>query len=221
MKLTYLGHSCFALEAGGVTLLTDPFLTGNPLAAKSADAVRADYILVTHAHGDHLGDAVAIARRCGATVVTTVELAEQIFGPQGVTAAAGNLGGTLAFPFGTVKFLPAAHSCGLPGGIACGFLITLGGKKVYFAGDTALLSEMAFLREEHVDAALLPIGGTFTMDPDDALRAVELIAPRLAVPMHFNTMPPIRQDGAAFCRRVEAQGVAHGALLAPGESREI
>jgi len=221
MKLTYLGHSCFTMEQDGVTLLTDPYLTGNPTAAARAEDVRADFILVSHAHSDHLGDAVSIARRCGAPVITTVEVAEQFFAPEGVETLAGNLGGRLVFPFGSVKFLPALHSCGAPGGVACGFLILLGGKKICFAGDTALSAEMSLWRDDHADAALLPIGDVYTMGPDDALRAAQIIAPKLVVPMHYNTFPALRQDAEAFCRRVEAFCDARAVPLRPGESLEL
>lgn len=221
MKIKFLGHSCFLLELGSVTLLTDPFLTGNGTASQSAADTRADFILVSHAHGDHVGDAVAIARANHATVVTTVELAEQIFGPQEISCMAGNIGGTVSLPCGSVQFFQALHSCGLPGGIACGFVLEAEGKTVYFAGDTGLMSDMALLQDRRIDLALLPIGDVFTMGPRDALTAISMIRPGAVIPMHYNTMPPIRQDADAFARQVSAQGIARPILLRPGESTEL
>lgn len=216
MKLTFLGHACFQIETGTHTLLIDPFLTGNPLAAAAADTVSADVILVTHGHSDHLGDAVDIARRTGAAVCCTVELAEQVFAPAGISTHAGNLGGRMALPFGSVKLIPAAHSSGIPGGIACGFLLEAEGKRLYHAGDTALIGDMALLRGEDLDAALLPIGDYYTMGPADALRAVQLLCPKLTVPMHYNTFPAIAQDGDAFAAAA-AQAGFRAKALRPGQ----
>jgi L-ascorbate metabolism protein UlaG (beta-lactamase superfamily) len=221
MKVTFLGHSCFQLMHGGVTLLTDPFLTGNPTASQAAQDTQADYILVSHAHGDHVGDAVAIAKQNNATVITTVELMEQIFAPAGVNCAAGNIGGTLKFPFGRVSFFQALHSCGLPGGIACGFVLEFDGRTIYFAGDTGLMTDMTLLRPRDIDLALLPIGDVFTMGPDQALEAISMICPEVVIPMHYNTMPPICQDADDFARRVSAQGIARPRILRPGESLEF
>ena len=220
MKITWLGHACFLLEAEGHRALVDPFLTGNPLAAIPAEQAEADMIFVTHGHGDHLGDAVAISRRTGAPVCCTVDLAEAVFGPAGIDAVTGNLGGWLPLPFGRVKFTPAIHGSGVPGCLACGFLFEMGGKRVYHAGDTALTKDLALLAEEHVDAALLPIGDVYTMGPEDALRAVELIRPGLTVPMHYNTFPLIAQDAGAFAAAVEAKGF-RTCVLQPGETLEL
>ena len=217
MKLQFLGHSCFLLNDGVSRVLTDPFLTGNALAAAAAGEVEADFIFVTHGHGDHVGDAVAIAKRTGATVCCTVDLAEGVFGPAGVKVRTGNLGGSIPMPFGSAKFFQAIHGSGVPGGLACGFLFEMGGRKLYHAGDTALMSDMALLAEEDLDAALLPIGDVFTMGPVDALRAVKMIRPRLTVPMHYNTFPPIVQDPDAFAAAVQAAGF-QARVLRPGET---
>lgn len=217
MELTFLGHACFLLDDGSCKVLTDPFLTGNGLAAASADQVEADFIFVTHGHGDHTGDAEAIAKRTDATVCCTVDLAEGVFGPAGVKTQVGNLGGRIPMPFGSAKFFQAIHGSGVPGCLTCGFIFEMGGKKIYHAGDTALMSDMALLADEEIDVALLPIGDVFTMGPEDALRAVKMIRPKLAVPMHYNTFPPIAQDPEAFAASVRAAGF-QAQVLRPGES---
>ena len=217
MELTFLGHACFLLDDGSCKVLTDPFLTGNGLAAASADQVEADFIFVTHGHGDHTGDAEAIAKRTDATVCCTVDLAEGVFGPAGVKTQVGNLGGRIPMPFGSAKFFQAIHGSGVPGCLTCGFIFEMGGKKIYHAGDTALMSDMALLADEEIDVALLPIGDVFTMGPEDALRAVKMIRPKLVVPMHYNTFPPIAQDPEAFAASVRAAGF-QAQVLRPGES---
>ncbi len=213
MKLQFLGHACFLLDDGSHKVLIDPFLTGNPLAAATADAVEADTILLSHGHDDHVGDARAIAGRTGAAICCTVDLAAGL----GLDAVTGNLGGWLPMPFGQVKFVPAIHGSGVAGCLSCGFLIEIGGKRIYHAGDTALTMDMALLKEEAVDAALLPIGDVYTMGPADALRAAELIRPALVIPMHYNTFPLIAQDGAAFVAEAERRGIP-GRQLAPGDT---
>lgn len=220
MKIQFLGHACFLLDDGAHKALVDPYLTGNPLAAVSANEVEADMIFVTHGHGDHVGDAVSIARRTGAQVCCPIELGEAVFVPAGISVVSGNLGGWTKTPFGRVKLTAAIHGSGVAGGLACGFLFEMGGKKIYHAGDTALTSDMALLAAEGIDVALLPIGDFYTMGPEDALRAVEMIRPGLTIPMHFNTMPPIVQDGDAFAAAVQAAGYP-AKVLQPGETLEL
>lgn len=220
MKIQFLGHACFLLDDGAHKALVDPYLTGNPLAAVSANEVEADMIFVTHGHGDHVGDAVSIARRTGAQVCCPIELGETVFVPAGISVVSGNLGGWTKTPFGRVKLTAAIHGSGVAGGLACGFLFEMGGKKIYHAGDTALTSDMALLAAEGIDVALLPIGDFYTMGPEDALRAVEMIRPGLTIPMHFNTMPPIVQDGDAFASAVQADGFP-AKVLQPGETLEL
>ena len=219
MELQFLGHACFLLDDGARKVLTDPFLSGagHP---DWAEQVRPDYIFLTHGHGDHVGDAAAIARRTGAAVCCTADLADAVFAPAGLPVQGGNLGGRFSAPFGSVKLVPALHGSGVPGCLSCGFLLEMGGKKIYHAGDTALISDMALLAEENIDVALLPIGDFYTMGPEDALRAVEMIRPGLTIPMHFNTMPPIVQDGDAFASAVQADGFP-AKVLQPGETLEL
>lgn len=220
MKIKFLGHACFLLDDGAHKVLTDPFLTGNGLAAAKAEEVETDFIFVTHGHSDHTGDAAAIAKRTGAPVCCTVDLADAVFGPAGLSVMVGNIGGSIPTAFGSAKMISAIHGSGVPGGLACGFLFDMGGKRIYHAGDTALTMDMSLLAKENIDVALLPIGDLFTMGPKDALRAVEMIKPKLVIPMHYNTFPPITQDAAAFAEQVEKLGVKARALK-PGEELEL
>jgi L-ascorbate metabolism protein UlaG (beta-lactamase superfamily) len=223
MDIQFLGHAAFRLSDGQVNLLIDPFLTGNPNAAASADEVEADVILVTHGHGDHVGDTVAIAKRTGATVVAVVELVNEI-GEQGVDDTRDpNLGGTVRFDWGWVKLVPAWHTSTTPGGgvsIASGMLVHIGGKLVYHLGDTCLFSDLQLIarRGDHVDVALVPIGGHYTMDRIDAVTAVEFISPTTVIPMHYNTFPPIETDADQFKADVESSTGASVVILAPGET---
>lgn len=221
MKVEYLGHACFLLDDGETRMVIDPFLSGNPLAAKSPDEVVVDYVLVSHGHGDHLGDALKIAQQNEAVLCAVVEVAAALFEPEGLKTMVGNIGGRQKTPFGSVKFFPALHGSGVAGALACGFVIELGGKKIYHAGDTGLAAEMQFLKEEELDLALLPIGDFYTMGPEDALRAVELIRPKWVVPMHYNTFPAIKQDPFKFKEEVEKRGLAQVQVLDPGQSLEL
>jgi len=220
VEVRFLGHATTLITGGKTTILIDPFLSGNPLAAASADEVSADLIVVTHAHGDHWGDTVPIAKRTGALVVSTFEIASRA-SQEGANSWAMNIGGRYDFDGGWLKFYPAWHSSSFPdgsyGGMPMGVVIELDGKKIYHAGDTALFSDMALIGEAGIDLALLPIGDTFTMGPEDALKALELIKPQKVVPIHYNTFPPIRQDGDAFVARASALGF-DGVALKPGES---
>lgn len=223
MKITYYGHSCFLVETGSHRLVIDPFLTGNGNAPVAAKDVRCDYLLVSHGHEDHTGDALAIAKACGATIVANYEIAEY-FAAQGAKTHGMNPGGGHAFPFGRVKLTLAHHTSSLNAGlnpiymgVACGLLVEAGGKRLYHAGDTALFLDMQLIGRGGLDAALLPIGDNFTMGPADALEALDLLKPRVAVPMHYNTWPPIAQDAGAFARDAAARG--HDVRpLAPGAS---
>ena len=220
MDLTFLGHACFLLNDGTHTVLTDPFLSGHDLAAISADDATADFIFVTHGHGDHVGDSIEISRRTGAPVCCTVDLANGVFAPAGAETLVGNLGGRIPMPFGSAKFFQALHGSGVPGCLSCGFIFEMGGKKIYHAGDTGLMADMALLTDEEIDVALLPIGDLYTMGPADALRAVKMIRPKLVIPMHYNTFPAICQDADAFASAVDAAGF-RATVLHPGETLHL
>lgn len=228
LKLTWFGHSAFGLEADGKQVLIDPFFTGNPVCVDKADDQKPVAILVTHAHNDHVGDAVSISERTGAPVITTFELANLLEG-KGATAIGGNHGGTIAFDGGSAKITPAWHTStyeepdgtlSAPG-VPAGFVVRFGGKTVYFAGDTCLFGDMALIGEEELDVAVLPIGDHFTMGPKDAVRAAKLLNATQVVPCHFNTFPPIQQDPASFKQELEAATDSTGIVLQPGESVEL
>lgn len=219
LKITFLGHACFLLDDGETKVLTDPYLSGNPLAAVSADEVEADYIFVSHGHGDHVGDTAGIAARCGAAIGGPVEITGALFGKQGLETIPGNIGGLTELPFGSVKLVPAIHGSGVPGALACGFVFEIGGKKVYFAGDTALTKDMELLEYDMIDAALLPIGDVYTMGPEDAARAAWMIRPRLVIPMHYGTFPIIEQTADRFVDYMQALAAGIPVkVLDPGES---
>ena len=223
MELRYLGHSAIALSDGDTHVLVDTFLTGNPKAAASADDVQATHILLTHGHGDHYGDTVEIAKRTGATVVALVEIANEI-GEQGVEDVRDpNIGGTVTFDWGWVKLVPAWHTSTTPNGtvtVPAGLLIEFKGTLVYHLGDTALFSDLQLIarRGDPVDVALVPIGGHYTMDRIDAVTAVEFVAPKTVIPVHYDTFPPIETDVQQFKADVESQTSAKVAILAPGET---
>lgn len=223
VKYTYLGHACFLLDDGKTKVLTDPFLTGNPLAAKKAEEVECDYILVSHAHGDHLGDAPQIAKRTGATVVAIPEVLGVIEEAVGeVKSCPMNLGGTAMLPFGKVYMTPALHSSGVAGGVACGFIINIGGIVVYFAGDTALFRDMEQIgRKDFIDYAALPIGDNYTMGIDDAALAAQWLNAKNVLPIHYNTWPVIAQDVERFKQLTERTTKAHVHIVKPGETIEL
>jgi L-ascorbate metabolism protein UlaG (beta-lactamase superfamily) len=224
MKLRFLGQSCFELTDGEDSVIIDPFLTGNPKAAATADEVNPKQILLTHGHADHLGDTVAIAKRTGAKVLAIVELANEI-GEEGVDVVDPNLGGTVKFDWGWVKLTPAWHTAVSPSGtphVAAGLLISFKGTLIYHLGDTALFSDLALVakRGDPVDIALVPIGGHYTMDRRDAVTAAELIEAGTVIPCHYDTFPPIETDAEAFKTDVEAATKSTVVVLAPGDTHE-
>jgi L-ascorbate metabolism protein UlaG (beta-lactamase superfamily) len=220
-RVQWLGHASLLVESDGRHILIDPFLTGNPAAATTADEVPADFIVVSHGHGDHVGDAEAIARRTSATIITNFEIATW-FEARGLPKVHGmQHGGGFNFPFGRLKLTLAFHGSALPdgsnGGNPCGIhLFLTDGTKIYDAADTGLFGDMRLIGEEGVDLAILPIGDNYTMGPDDALRAIKLIQPRKVLPIHYNTFPIIEQDPHAWAARVRAETTAEPTVVAPG-----
>lgn len=224
-KITYIGHSAAEIQSGGFSILIDPFITGNPVAVQKPESFKPNAILLTHAHMDHLGDTIPLAKVHHCPVVAVFELASYCQS-QGVANTVGmNTGGIKEFEFGKVMFTPALHSSSIEGkymGLACGIVFTTKeGKVVYHAGDTSLFSDMALIGKKGLDLALLPIGSHFTMDPEAAVEAVKLLHPKQVIPIHYNTFPPIQQDAAAFQRAVESQTKSRAILLKPGESHEF
>ena len=221
MDLRFLGHACFTLSDGDTTVLIDPFLTGNPSAAVSADEVSATTILLTHGHADHLGDTVEIAKRTGAPVVAITELAGEL-GEEGIEVRDPNLGGTEQFPWGTVKLVPAWHTSTTPKGTVntpAGLVIDFKGTVVYHLGDTALFSDLQLVgRKRAVDIAIVPIGGHFTMDRHDAVDAADFVGAKTIIPCHYNTFPPIETDAGEFQADVERALDATVVVLEPGQS---
>jgi L-ascorbate metabolism protein UlaG (beta-lactamase superfamily) len=223
MQLTYFGHSTFLATIGGTRVLFDPFIRPNPLAKDvNVDAIEADYILLSHGHGDHIADAEEIAKRSGATILAIAEIAGY-FGVKGIEVIGTNLGGKVALPFGTVHCVAAAHSSSFPdgsyAGVPMGFVIkTTEGQTFYFAGDTALTYDLKLIKERHqLDFALLPIGDHYTMGLTDALVAADWVGATEIIGMHYDTFPPLVIDHAAAQAEAKAAG-KNLRLLAIGET---
>jgi L-ascorbate metabolism protein UlaG (beta-lactamase superfamily) len=227
MDIRFLGHAAFALVDGDTTVLVDPFLSGNPKAAVSADEVEASAILLTHGHGDHIGDTVDIAKRTGAPVLAIVELANEISEDLGGDHQVfdPNLGGTVEFDWGSVRLTPAWHTSTTPKGTVntpAGLVIEFGGKRIYHLGDTALFSDLQLAgKRGRIDAALMCIGGHYTMDRFDAVEAAKLVGADLVIPCHYDTFPPIETDAQAFKSDVQQGGIAEVAVLDPGGSHTL
>ena len=222
---TWFGHATLGLETGGFKLLIDPYFSGNPSVKIKANQVEADYILVTHGHGDHIGDTVEIAKRCSALVISNAEISSWLR-KQGVKTHAQHIGGGYQHPFGYLKLTTALHGSSLPdgsnGGNPAGFLLTTNeNKKIYMAGDTGLFGDMKLIGEEGLDLAVIPIGDNYTMGPADALRAVKLLNPKAVIPIHFNTFDLIRQDPQAWAERVEAETDSKVHLMQPGDTYSL
>jgi L-ascorbate metabolism protein UlaG (beta-lactamase superfamily) len=219
--IRFLGHACFELSDGEHRVLIDPFLTGNPKAAVSADDVSPTTILLTHGHADHFGDTVAIAKRTDAPVVAIVEIANEL-SEEGVQAFDPNLGGTVKFDWGWVKLVPAWHTSTTPKGTVntpAGLLVGIGDTLVYHLGDTSLFSDLQLISQpDQVDVALMCIGGHYTMDRIDAARAAELIGAGTVIPCHYDTFPPIETDAQQFKSDVEAATDSTVVVLEPGDT---
>lgn len=227
MKVTYHGHACFSVEGDGHALIIDPFLTGNPLADIGPSDVKVDAVLLSHGHGDHVGDAKEIAEKNNAVIVAPFELA-MYFGAKGLNVHPMHLGGSHQFGFGKVKLTLAFHGSGIEengqmiyAGNPCGFLITMGDKTFYHAGDTGLFGDMQIIGNRHkIDVAALPIGDNFTMGPDDAVQAAQWVKAKTVIPMHYDTFDLIKQDAQAFANEIKQAGM-DTAILKPGQSFEF
>ncbi|PFN79535.1 metal-dependent hydrolase [Bacillus sp. AFS076308] len=226
MKVSYHGHSVVQINTQGKNIIIDPFITGNTLTDLRAEDVKVDVIILSHGHNDHVGDTVELAKRNDALVVATDELST-FLSWQGVKTHGMHIGGSYQFEFGRIKLTQAFHGssyatndnqiiyCGMPAGI----LFMSEGKTIYHAGDTALFSDMKLIGERHpIDLAFLPIGDNYTMGPEDAAYAAELLRAKTVVPIHYNTFPPIKQDPNQF---IEMLSNKNGLVLAPGEAIEI
>jgi len=223
IKFTWYGHAALGLEVDGYKILVDPYFRDNPAASTNEASVEADFIFVSHGHGDHIGDTISIAKRTGAMVVSNFEIAGWLEGKGVINTHPQHLGGGHRYPFGYLKLTLALHGSGLPdgsyGGNPAGFLLTTNaGEKIYLACDTGLFGDMALIGEEGIDLAVLPIGDNFTMGPEDALKAVKLIRPRHVVPVHYDTWELIAQDPVDWAKKVESETKAQVHILKPGQS---
>ena len=236
MEIRYHGHSCFELIDGETTLLVDPFLSpNNPKADKTAEEVNPTHLALTRGHADHVADVVAVAQRTGAQCVAMVEVANWLEGQGVENVSDPNLGGTVTFDGVSIKLVPAWHTNTVPGsdekpysaelgtpmGVPAGLIIKMGGLTIYDAGDTCLFGDMELIgRRHHVDIALLPIGGHYTMDREDAAYAATLIGARRVIPIHYDTFPPIETDVEAFASELDNHGI-EALVIAPGGSAEL
>lgn len=198
INFKFYGHSCFSLIANNETILVDPYFTDNPQTNIDPQTIACQYILISHAHADHISDADAIAKKTGAKVIAIPEVLALCQNAKDTQPM--NLGGTISLPFGSVHMTLALHSCGVAGGIACGFMLKFNnGLIVYYSGDTSLFSDMKLIGAKgKIDYAILPIGGNFTMDSEDAAHAVNMLHAKNVIPVHYDTWPIIKQNPLGF-----------------------
>jgi L-ascorbate metabolism protein UlaG (beta-lactamase superfamily) len=219
IKIRWHGHGTFSVQTSKHHLIIDPFLKGkNPVAQVSPEELDVDYILITHGHMDHVADAMSMAQRCNAMIIANAEIADWFEEKGAPRTHAQHIGGGYQHPFGHLKLTPAFHGSVLPdgsnGGMPTGILLTLEGKKLYFAGDTGLFSDMSLIGRGGLDVAVLPIGDNYTMGPEDALEAVKFLQPQVVIPCHYNTFPLLAVDEQAWAERVNAETTARAVVLA-------
>ncbi|MBM7648830.1 L-ascorbate metabolism protein UlaG (beta-lactamase superfamily) [Bacillus ectoiniformans] len=226
MRVSYHGHSIVKIETNGKTILIDPFITGNELTDLKVEEQKPDYIVLTHGHGDHIGDTVEIAKQSGALVIAVNELAIYLQ-HQGLNTHPMHIGGSREFDFGKIKFTQAFHGSGIQQedgtflymGMPAGVLLMIEGQTIYHAGDTGLFSDMKLIGELHpIDVAFLPIGDNFTMGPDDAAIAAKFLQAKTVVPIHYDTFPPIKQDPQDFVKKLESK---NGRVMKAGDVIEM
>jgi L-ascorbate metabolism protein UlaG (beta-lactamase superfamily) len=227
MHVTYIGHSTVLIQTEKANLIIDPFISGNSHTPLSLDDLpKIDAVLLTHGHGDHILDTQAIAERDGSLVIAIAELATY-FSWSGLRVHGMSIGGSYTFPFGKVKLTQAFHGSSITdsehkqiiyAGMPAGLLLSLEGKTIYHAGDTALFSDMKLIGEQNdLDLAFLPIGDNFTMGPEDALIAAKWLKAKRVVPIHYNTFPVITQDADKFADQLGG----HGYVVSPGQTLEL
>ena len=225
MDIRFLGHAAFELTDGDTRVLIDPFLTGNPKAAVSADELEPTHIFLTHGHADHIGDTVGIAKRTGAQVVAIVEIASELQEDGVENVSDPNIGGTVEFGNVSVRLTPAWHTSTTPKGTVntpAGLVVKIGDTTVYHLGDTGLFSDLQLAKaRDKIDVALMCIGGHYTMDRFDAVTAAELVGARQVIPCHYNTFPPIETDAQAYKSDVESQTSSEVVVLEPGDTHSV
>ena len=224
-SVSWHGHATLSLDIDATKVLVDPFFDDCPSAKTKASQIDADYILISHGHGDHVGDCMQIAGRTDALVISNFEICSWVAAQGHENVHAQHIGGSFLHPFGRVKLTVAFHGSALPdgsyGGMPAGFLLDAGGKRVYIAGDTALFSDMQLIGRNGLDLAIIPIGDNFTMGPDDALQAVKFLNPLVVIPYHYNTWPPIMQDVGAWADRVRSETDSQVVVLEVDESYHL
>lgn len=222
INIEYLGHSAFIIKNDSYSVIIDPFLTGNPKASITADKVQVSDILVTHGHGDHVGDAVEISKKTGTKITAVFEIANYCT-KKGAKSQGINLGGKIKFPWGWAVWLPASHTSSFSDGSYAGcpasILLEIGGVKIYHAGDTGLHMDLKMIGDVYKpDVSILPIGGYYTMGIDEAVIAAKWIGSQTIIPMHYDTFPPIKTDASVFKEKIESQMDARCIILPAGEN---